>query len=193
MKRIVLTGGPGAGKTACLEIARRSLCGHVGFSQESASIVFGGGFPRERRLGAERAAQRAIYYVQRELERVFEDREDVEVLVCDRGTLDCAAYWPGEAATFYRELATTHADELARYALVVHLRPPPAGDGYEQRGLRVETATESQRIDARIERAWDGHPNRVFVEHTHDFVEKMNRVLGLLRAELACEHPLRAA
>jgi predicted ATPase len=184
MKRIVVTGGPGAGKTASLETARRVLSEHVGFARESASIVFGGGFPRETRAGAERAAQRAIYYVQRELEAVFDERTDLGVVVCDRGTLDCAAYWPGERSDFYRDLGTTHAAELARYALVIHLRPPPDGDGYQRQGLRIETAAEAARIDACIERAWHGHPRRIFVEHTHDFVAKVNRVLALLEAEV---------
>lgn len=193
MKRIVITGGPGAGKTASLETARRSLCEHVGFARESATIVFGGGFPRELREHAECAAQRAIFHVQRELETVFDDREDLALLVCDRGTVDCAAYWPRPEADFYRELGTTKAEELARYDAVIHLRPPPDGDGYQRVGLRVESASEAARIDARIERSWRGHPRRIFIDHTHDFPAKVGRVLRVIEAELQCTHPLRAA
>jgi predicted ATPase len=188
MKRIVITGGPGAGKTACLETARHALCEHVGFAPESASIVFGGGFPRERRPGAARAAQRAIFHVQHELEALFADRSDLRMLLCDRGALDCSAYWPGDLADFYRELGTTRDAELARYELVIHLRPPRDGDGYEQKGLRIETAAEAAQIDARIEAAWAGHPRRVFVEHTHDFHAKVGYVLDLVAQELDCPH-----
>jgi hypothetical protein len=46
-RRVVLTGGPGAGKTAVLELIRQSFCDHVRVLQEAASLVFGGGFPRE--------------------------------------------------------------------------------------------------------------------------------------------------
>jgi AAA domain len=193
VKRIVITGGPGAGKTASLETARRSLCDHVAFAAESASIVFGGGFPRERRISAECAAQRAIYYVQRELESVYDDRPDFSVLVCDRGTLDGAAYWPADRADFYEQLGTTHESELARYALVIHLRPPADGNGYERKGLRTETAAEAALIDARIERAWQGHPHRVFVDHADDFMAKVGRVLEIIEAELACDHAADAA
>jgi predicted ATPase len=195
VKRIVVTGGPGAGKTASLETARRILCGHVGFAPESASIVFGGGFPRESSPHSERAVQRAIYHVQRELEALFDGHSELGVLVCDRGTIDCSAYWPGDEAEFYRQLGTSREGELARYAFVIHLRPPvDADDGYERSDLRIETAAEAHQIDARIERAWRGHPRRIFVEHTHDFVAKVSRVVGILEAELSCgEHPRRVA
>ncbi|MGE5048473.1 MAG: hypothetical protein ACM3PC_07910, partial [Deltaproteobacteria bacterium] len=38
-QRIVLTGGPGAGKTAVLELARSMLCRHLRVLPESASIL----------------------------------------------------------------------------------------------------------------------------------------------------------
>lgn len=185
--RIVVTGGPGAGKTASIEMARRSLCDHVAFASEAASIVYGGGFPRLQGLEVERAAQRAIYHVQHELEALY-DRPDFDVILCDRGSLDGLAYWPGDPAEFYLQLGTSHEAELARYALVVHLRPPTDGNGYERKGLRIETAAEAARIDARIERAWRGHPRRVFVPHTDDFVTKVGRVLAIVNAELGCAH-----
>jgi predicted ATPase len=193
MRRVVITGGPGAGKTASLEVARRTLCEHVGFARESASIVFGGGFPREDREPAACAAQRAIFHVQRELETLFDDRADLELVLCDRGTVDCAAYWPRSEDEFYRELGTTQAAELARYAAVIHLRPPPARDGYQRKGLRIESATEAARIDRRIEHGWRGHPRRFFIDHTHDFPAKVRRVLAIVEDELSCAHPVRAA
>jgi predicted ATPase len=193
MKRIVITGGPGAGKTASLEVARRTLCEHVGFARESASIVFGGGFPRENREHAACAAQRAIFHVQHELETLFDDRADLDLVLCDRGTVDCAAYWPRAEEDFYRELGTTRAAELVRYAAVIHLRPPPDGDGYQRKGLRIESATEAACIDGRIEHGWRGHPRRVFIEHTHDFPAKVRRVLAIVEDELSCAHPVRAA
>lgn len=61
-RRVVLTGGPGAGKTAVLELIRQSFCEHVKVLPEAASVVFGGGFPREDDPECKRAAQRAIFY-----------------------------------------------------------------------------------------------------------------------------------
>ena len=65
---IQIAGGPGAGKTAVLELAKRDLGRHVQILPEAASIVFGGGFPRLKDDVARRSAQRAIYHVQNELE-----------------------------------------------------------------------------------------------------------------------------
>jgi len=59
-RRIVLTGGPGAGKTAVLALVKQSLCQHLRVLPEAAGILFGGGFPRSDGLDARRAAQRAI-------------------------------------------------------------------------------------------------------------------------------------
>src|SRR5688500_10497914 len=92
-KRIVLTGGPGAGKTAVLEMLRQSLCRHVTVLPEAAGIIFNDGFPRDDIAGVRRAAQRAIYHVQRELESAMEAR-GTPIMLCDRGVVDGVAYWP---------------------------------------------------------------------------------------------------
>jgi hypothetical protein len=127
--------------------------------------------------------------VQRELEALFDDRTDLDLVLCDRGTVDCAAYWPRAEGHFYSEVGTTHAAELARYAAVIHLRPPPDGDGYQRLGLRIESAADAARIDGRIERCWRGHPRRFFIEHTHDFLAKVRAVLAIVEGELSCAHP----
>jgi len=93
-RRFVLTGGPGAGKTAALELVRRTFCPHVVLVPEAAGILFAGGFPRGGGPEHARAAQRAIYHVQHELEILALTHAPALVL-CDRGTVDGAAYWPG--------------------------------------------------------------------------------------------------
>ena len=93
-RQVVLTGGPGAGKTAVLELIRQSFCEHVKVLPESAGILFGGGFPRGDAPVVLRAAQRAIFFTQRELEATVEG-SSVAIVLCDRGTVDAAAYWPG--------------------------------------------------------------------------------------------------
>jgi predicted ATPase len=179
-------GRPGAGKTAILELARRDLCAHVEVLPESERIIFSGGFPPRADIAARRAAQRAIYHVQNELERLGEESASVGTVLCDRGTLDGLAYWPGSWDEYTRELGTTVAAELARYSAVVHLRVPDGAHGYTKDARRIESAREAQEIDARLVEVWAAHPRRVFVGSTPDFVRKAQRALAVIRAELTC-------
>ncbi|HEY4121914.1 MAG TPA: ATP-binding protein [Byssovorax sp.] len=185
-KLVVLTGGPGAGKTAVLEVVRMHLPAHVQVLGEAASIVFGGGFPRRQTAAATRAAQRAIFHVQRELERLATEEGDARVVICDRGTLDGLAYWPGDPDELLREMGTTLAAELARYAAVIHLKTPSIEQGFSHASnpLRIESADEATRLDARIQEVWSSHPRRLVVESTSDFLGKLARVLAAIGAEL---------
>jgi predicted ATPase len=53
-RRIVLTGGPGAGKTATLEMIKHAFCEHVRVLPEAATIVFGGGRSTAGSVGSTR-------------------------------------------------------------------------------------------------------------------------------------------
>ena len=182
-KRIVLTGGPGAGKTAVLELVRQEFCTHVQILPEAAGIVFGGGFPRTRGMEWQRGAQRAICFVQRELEASI-DSENAAIVLCDRGTVDGAAYWPGPDS-FWDSVGTTQEREMARYDIVIHLRTPSLDTGYNHANvLRTESAAAAAEIDARLLRIWDVHPRRFVVPATSDFLEKAARVIDILRAEM---------
>ena len=184
-RRVVLTGGPGAGKTAVLELVRRSFCAHVQVLPEAASVLFGGGFPRRLDPSGLRAAQRAIYHVQSELERLYEDDRLTAVALCDRGTIDGAAYWPGTVEEFFADLRTTREREFARYAAVILLRTPAPEQGYNQANpLRVETAQEAQAIDQRLLEVWAGHPRLHVLESTVDFMEKARAAVALIEQEI---------
>jgi hypothetical protein len=164
-------------KTPCPEKS------HVKVLPEAAGIVFGGGFPRGGAGDVQRAAQRAIFYVQRELEAAA-DADKPAIVLCDRGTVDGAAYWPGPQE-LWAAVGTTRDEQLARYHAVIHLRTPPADAGYNQQNpLRIESALEAAAIDARIAEAWTGHPRRFLVEPTSDFLIKAARALQVLREEL---------
>jgi predicted ATPase len=189
-RRIVLTGGPGAGKTAVLELIRQSFCSHVKVLPESAGIIFGGGFPRGEAIEFRQAAQRAIFYVQRELENMA-DTENPAIVLCDRGTVDGAAYWPGDVGEFFSSLGTDLDYQLSRYHAVIHLRTPPIDSGYNRSNpLRVETAEQAAAIDALIARMWERHPRRFVVDASADFLTKAARSLEILRNETpeCCKH-----
>ena len=191
-RRVVLTGGPGAGKTAVLELIRLFFCEHVKTLPEAAGIVFGGHFPRSALVPLRQAAQRAIYHVQRELEAAA-DANGSAVVLCDRGTIDCGAYWTGDG-DLYSAVGTTRAAELARYDAVIHLRTPSSDAAYNNDNpLRIESAQEAAAIDARIAMEWSEHPRRFVIEPTEDFMQKAARALALLRQEVpdCCRHHVR--
>ena len=182
-RRVVLTGGPGAGKTAVLALIQQYFCIHVKVLPEAASIVFGGGFPRAERDAVRRAAQRAIFFVQRELEAVA-DAEDAAIVLCDRGTVDGAAYWPGRD-DFWSSVGTRREDELRRYEAVIHLRTPAVDSGYDHTNpLRIESAAEAAAIDERIAEVWAGHTHRSFVPSRPEFLAKAQQALEILQAEM---------
>jgi predicted ATPase len=184
---VVLTGGPGAGKTAVLEVVRRHYCHHVAVLPESASILFGGGFPRRPDPICHRAAQRAIYHVQHELERWTIEEGHAGLALCDRGTLDGLAYWPGAPADYFADLGITLEREFARYAAVIHLHVPPPAQYNHENPLRTESPRAAAAIDDRIAQVWSRHPRYFVVESSNDFLDKAKRALALVSAEVpAC-------
>jgi predicted ATPase len=198
LRKVVLTGGPGAGKTAVLEFLRQALCEHVRILPESAGIVFGGGFPRNGSDEVRRAGQRAIFHVQRELEAAAV-ADGARILLCDRGVVDGSAYWPAPG-TLWEGVGVARDEALRGYYAVIHLRVPAEGKGYTNGNpLRVESAADAQRIDALIHEAWRGHPHLHEVPATAEFMDKVRHTLQFLRDDLpACcrvhaERALRSA
>lgn len=184
-KRIVITGGPGAGKTAVLEMARKNFCEHIAIIPEAASIIFSGGFLRSSSLAGKKASQRAIYHVQRELEQLIEEEKIASISICDRGTLDTLAYWPEKEEQFWSEVRSSKAEELARYAAVIHLRTPTLHQGYNHvNPHRIENAEEAARIDERILEVWKDHPRRFIIQSEDDFISKTVKVIDLIYKEL---------
>lgn len=183
-RRIVLTGGPGAGKTALLELIRHSFCSHVMVLPEAAGIIFGGGFPRTADPVHRRAAQVAIFHVQRQLEAIA-GAHDAALVLCDRGTIDALAYWPGAPEEFWASVQSTFEAELARYDVVIHLRTPTPAEGYNHKNpLRTESPAQAAEIDERIALAWAPHPRRFLVPSSANFLDKAARALQILYDEI---------
>lgn len=150
-------------------------------------MLFGGGFPRNDSYEAVCSAQRAIGAVQRELERVVALDGKTAIALCDRGTLDGLAYWPGTEEAYFAALGTTRDTELRRYEAVIHLRTPPAKHYNHSNPVRVESAAQALAIDERIAHAWRGHNHVHFIESERDFLEKARHALEAIEHHIpAC-------
>ncbi|MCM2353132.1 MAG: ATP-binding protein [Pseudobdellovibrio sp.] len=191
---VVITGGPGAGKTAVLEIARKMFCERVAILPESASILFKGGFWRLASESGQKSIQRAIYHVQKELQTIFFEENKWTVGLCDRGTLDGLAYWPGQPEDYLRALGTTLQQELNQYYGVIHLRVPSLTNGYNrQNPVRTETAEVAAAIDGRIHEVWKSHPNYYQISSAATFADKINESIELMSTFLpeCCQNHLQ--
>lgn len=181
--RIVVTGGPGGGKTTAADLFRRELGARVVVVPEAATLLFAGGFPRYQEAEARTAAQSAIFHVQRNLEDVQAAKHAGRVLLCDRGTVDGAAYWPGAPQGFFAHVGSTYEAELARYDGVIFFETAAAG------GLSIEgnnpTRTESNdvavELDRKLQALWSRHPRYTFVANNHSFIKKITQGLSELQ------------
>lgn len=181
--RIALTGGPGGGKTTAADMLRREIGERVVVVPESATMLFSGGFPRCDEPEARKAGQRAIFHVQRNLEDLQSTRFPQRVLLCDRGTIDGAAYWPSsDPHEFFTELGTTLDAELSRYDAVLFFETAAVGDLSIETGnpARIESNAEAVAIDARLRSLWSHHPNFVLIHHSNSFMAKLFEGLHVL-------------
>lgn len=185
--RIVLTGGPGGGKTTAADLFRREIGESVVVVPEAATLLFSGGFPRSAEAGARKAAQQAIYHVQTQLENVQSALYPDRVLLCDRGTIDGAAYWPGDPAGFYAAVGSSERAELERYDAVLFFESAALGNISIEGGnpTRVETNAEAVALDARLRALWSRHPRFAIVPHHPSFVKKIMLGLALLDSLVA--------
>jgi predicted ATPase len=181
--RIALTGGPGGGKTTAADMLRREIGERIVVVPESATMLFSGGFPRCDELEARKAVQRAIFHVQRNLEELQSARFPHRVLLCDRGTVDGAAYWPStDPQEFFTELGTTLEHELDRYDAVLFFETAAVGDLSIETGnpVRTESNAEAVALDARLRSLWSRHPNFVLIHHSNSFMAKIFEGLHVL-------------
>ena len=185
--RVVLTGGPGGGKTTAADLFRREIGERVIVVPEAATLLFAGGFPRPAQADAQRSAQSAIYQVQRGLEDIQAAQYPDRILLCDRGTVDGGAYWPDGATDFYDTVGSSHADELARYDAVIFFETAALGDhGFESENrYRTESQQEAIELDGRLRALWSPHPHFTVVPHAASFFRKMTIGLGLLESLLS--------
>ena len=180
--RIVLTGGPGAGKTVVTDALLRTFPGRFAVVPEAATAVYLKLDTRWDRLDTDgrRRVQRAMYEHQLAQEAESADRHANLPLLLDRGTIDGAAYWPDGPDAFWPAMRTTPAAELARYDHVLWLETAAAlgiYDGAASNEVRFEDAAGAVDSGRRILRLWQAHPR---LHHVGAFVNVADKVKAVV-------------
>ncbi len=195
LKKIVLTGGPCGGKTECLQAIAQRFGDLVVVVPESATLVLNRPCPASEEFPDWTSALRAeeswrkrfqeeVLRSQWELEQAKETEARAlgrQWLVCDRGLLDGAAYWPGGLAPFLAHFLLELQFCQARYHGVIHLESSVmAGDGFFSRQgnpSRFEEDQEARLRESLVRQAWDHHPRRAVIAANRDFEQKKRAVL----------------
>ena len=199
--KIVLTGGPSAGKTTGMSWIQNSLTklGYtVLFVPETATELITGGVAPWT-CGDNVAYQTCQMELQLEKERIFEqaartmDAEKV-LIVCDRGAMDNRAYMTeGEFAQLLSRLGRTEVQLRDGYDAVFHLVSAAKGGGRhyttENNAARTETAEEAAVLDDKLIAAWTGHPHLRVIDNEEDFSVKMRHLIREINAFLGEPEP----
>ena len=185
MQRIVLTGGPGAGKTVVTDrIARANPRKYVRVPEAATQVYFELQTRWDRLdLEGKHDVQRRIYRLQREQEdRIAREHPD-KILLLDRGTVDGAAYWPEGEQAYWRDLGTDLETELKRYDAVIWMQTCAAlgmYDGDNSNACRFEDAPGALAAGQTLIDLWGKHPHLVRVEAYPTVGAKIDAVMRVL-------------
>lgn len=189
IKKIVLTGGPCAGKTTAMNWIQNYFQKQgykVLFIPEIATnLIVSGITPLETTTNGD--FQGLLFDLQMQYERIFEESVkylnfDKILIVCDRGLLDNKAYM--NKRDFNYVLKTHKLSEtqvMDRYDAVFHLVTAAKGakEYYNlDNPARTESLEDASKLDDQLINAWTGHPHLRIIDNSTNFEEKMKRLLA---------------
>jgi predicted ATPase len=186
-QRIVLTGGPGAGKTVISRAIAARHPDRIIHIPEAATQIYDLLQTRWDRLDLEgrRDVQRRIYRLQLEQESRLVSSHPGKILLLDRGTIDGAAYWPDGPEEYWRDLGTNLRDELNRYDQVIWLESSAAlgiYDGSDSNFCRFEDAKSAIESGELLKQLWSGHPKLEFISALPVLEDKIAAVEAVIDA-----------
>lgn len=194
--KIVITGGPCAGKSTAMSRIQSELTqlGYkVYFIAESATEVITSGVTPDLNN-----FQKHLMQYQLNKEQIYEDiandNENKTIIVLDRGVLDSKIYMkPGEFESICKELNTSELELRDHYDAVFHLVTAAKGatEFYTtaNNSARRETVEEAAYMDDRGIEAWTGHPHFRVIDNSTDFDEKIKRLMREITAFLGEPEP----
>ena len=200
--KIVITGGPCAGKTTGMariqkEFVKRGYT--VLFVPETATELITGGVAPWTLVSNEEY-QKCQVSLQKRKEEIFERaatkmNAGKVLIVCDRGVMDNKAYMNDvEFENVMGELGLHEVEERDRYDAVFHLTTAAKGalEAYtlSNNGARIETPEQAIAIDDLLISAWTGHPHLRVIDNSTSFEGKLNRLIQEIASFLGEPVPL---
>ena len=202
ISKIVITGGPCAGKTTAMSWIQNAFTkmGYaVLFVDETATQLISGGADF-RFCASMRDLQLQMLLLQQAKEKAFAEvgklmKQNKILVVCDRGAMDCRAYMTEEEFEWViNQINTSKITLRDQYDAVFHL--VTAAKGAEKyytlanNQARRETAEEAAALDDQLIAAWTGHPHYRIIDNTTDFEEKMLRLIKEITSFLGEPAPM---
>ena len=202
--KIVLTGGPCAGKTTAMAriVEHFSGMGYLVLTVPEAATMFtqsGINFLTDDKVFFMECEKQLLEF-QIELEERFSAIAAAShcpvLMICDRGTMDVSAYMENSVWQQLVDGMKTSVVEMrdARYDAVIHMTT--AAKGAEKyytlanNTARSESPEQAMEIDDRLMRAWTGHPHLRVVDNSTGFEEKIKRVLSEISHVLGVPQPI---
>jgi len=189
-KKIVLTGGPGAGKTVISANLARHYPARFAAVPESATAVYTRINTRWDKMDDDgrRDVQRRIYQHQLELESTAVRQFPTHTLLLDRGTIDGATYWPDGPDAYWQDIGSSLLIELSRYHGVIWMQSSAVlglYDGAASNPHRFEDAAAAIAAGQRLIDLWQVHPRFATVPALANFNDKLEAVRGEIERMLA--------
>ena len=200
--KIVITGGPSAGKTTGLSWIQNEFTklGYtVLFVPETATELISGGVTPWG-CGSNLDYQKCQMRLQLEKERLFEQaaktmKAEKVLIVCDRGTMDNRAYM--NELEFSQVLNEVGSDEIQlrdSYDAVFHMVTAAKGAEKfyttENNSARTETVEQAAALDDKLIAAWTGHPHLRVIDNSTNFEDKLKRLIAEIRSFLGEPEPM---
>lgn len=201
ISKIVITGGPCAGKSTALSWVQREFTqlGYtVLFVPETATELISGGVAPWT-CGNTADYQKCQLMLQLEKEKIFEIaartmNADKILIVCDRGALDSKAYMNDlEFNKAVQLIGSNEVDLRDSYDAVFHLVTAAKGahEYYTtaNNSARTETPEQAVVLDDKLISAWTGHPHFRVIDNSSTFENKMKSLIAEISAFLGEPEP----
>lgn len=182
IKRIVLAGGPAAGKTTIFnEVPKRLPAWKFLLVPEAASIVLAGANGKHSKETQEKIFKLKLHYENCAFTQIKKLQQEYKIVLCDRGLLDGLVYHKKTYDQRLADYGMTRQDAINRYDNVIYLRSVardrPELYSNATNKNRTDNVDRAAHICRKTEEAWLTHPKTLVIDNSTDFKGKMDKVV----------------